>query len=579
MTPNPFEFGAANDFRPEEVLDYYIEDFNYSRFIQSKRNVFVLGERGSGKTMTLLYHTLATQRRKSEQNGVPHVLDRIGIYVPCNTPLTHRTEHELLERFRAAVLSEHFLVLSIVHHLAKTLDDNGDIMGDTDTAALSDDLGAALGRDLPEGTSLFKQLLSFTAHEIRQTQHIMNQADSNSFYSQALSFSTLVIPLLEVLRKIQALSASHFLFMIDDAHDLNEHQVRVLNSWIAYRDHSFFSFKIATSKVNRPSFVTATGGSILEGHDFTIVDMEKPFQNDQSEFGRLAERIVSRRLERFGCNKEPDEFFPVHPIVKRDLEESKKKAREEALEKYPHGTKKQVSDYVYKYHRAIYFRNRSAKANRPVYSGFKMVVYLSTGIVRNLLEPCYWMYEKAVSSLESDTKKSILIDYINPSIQNDIIMMQSEKMWDRLEQGLDTVIAGCSAADADKLKCLFEGLARLFRVRLLEAGSEPRATSFSISARNSEPDIEELDRLLILARRATLLYTRAGSAKDEGSREYYYVPNRMLWPVRGLDPQGQHARVSLLASRLLAAARGQSDLETAVDEANTNQESLFDDHS
>ena len=30
---NPFVFGAANDFSPDEVLEYYIEDFNYSRFL------------------------------------------------------------------------------------------------------------------------------------------------------------------------------------------------------------------------------------------------------------------------------------------------------------------------------------------------------------------------------------------------------------------------------------------------------------------------------------------------------------------------------------------------------------------
>ena len=572
VTSNPFQFGAANDLTPDEVLDYYIEDFNYSRFIQSKRNVFVLGERGCGKTMTLLYHTLATQRRKSEQSGARHSLDHIGIYVPCNTPLTHRTEHELLSRFKAAVLSEHFLVLAITHHLAKTLDDDSDIVGDGETATLGDDLGNALGRPLPGGTSLFKRILAFTAREIRETQHIINQADSEAFYTQALSFSTLVMPLFEALRQIKALSSSHFLLMIDDAHDLNEHQVRVLNSWIAYRDHSLFSFKVATAKVNRPSFVTATDGTILEGHDFIVVDMEKPFQDEQSDFGRLANRIVSRRLERIGCDKVPNEFFPLHPTVEKDLEEAKKIAQEEALRRYPVDATKQISDYVYKYHRAIYFRARDPKANLPVYSGFKMIVYLSTGVVRNLLEPCFWMYDKAVSGSQAAFGVPAIIDNISPTIQNEIIMEQSEKAWGRLQQGLDKVVAGCGARDAVELQRMFEGLARLFRARLLRPGSEPLATSFSISARDKETDVEKLDRLLIIARKAALLYTRMGSAKDKGAREHYYVPNRILWPVRGLDPEGQHARVSLPASRLLAAARGQYNLEKG-----STQGDLFDD--
>ena len=56
-------------------------------------------------------------------------------------------------------------------------------------------------------------------------------------------------------------------------------------------------------KVDRPPLITSTGGFILEGHDFTVVDMEKPVQNEQSEFGRLAEQNVARRLERIGCAK------------------------------------------------------------------------------------------------------------------------------------------------------------------------------------------------------------------------------------------------------------------------------------
>ena len=46
-------------------------------------------------------------------------------------------------------------------------------------------------------------------------------------------------------------------------------------------------------------------------------------------------------------------------------------------------------------------------------------------------------------------------------------------------------------------------------------------------------------RILNIARKATLLYTREGTgSKDYGGREYYYVPNRILWPIRGLDPHG-----------------------------------------
>lgn len=572
---NPFQFGAANDFSPEKVLEYYIEDFNYSRFLHSTRNVFIRGERGSGKTMTLLYHALATQRCKAERDGVKCSLEQVGIYIPCNTPLMHRTEHELLNAFRARVLSEHFLVLGISHWLAKTLDDNMELFGSIDAVNVCEEFEDVVGRQLPSGDSFLKRVLAFVRREVRDTQERINRADSDTFYSEALSFGTFLMPLFKMLHGIGSLSNTHFLLMIDDAHDLNKHQVQVLNSWIAYREHALFSFKVATIKVDRPPLITVNGGSILEGHDFTVVDMEKPVQNEQSDFGRLAKQIVARRLERIGCSRSPEEFFPLHPSVEKGLAEAKEVARVEALSKYPDGKTTQITDYVYKYHRAIYFR-RTHKANRPVYSGFKTLVYLSTGVVRNLLEPCYWMYDKAVSEGGGGARMASTITSIDPRVQNEVIMEQSAKTWERLTHGLDKVVVGCSDRDAAALGRLFEQLAQLFRARLYGTGSEPCATSFSISGREREPNIAELDRILDIARKATLLYSREGSGKDYGSRVHYYVPNRMLWPVRGLDPQGQHARVQLPATRLLAAAQGEAELRSLSDDEDTPQGGLFD---
>lgn len=572
---NPFQFGAANDLTPDELLDYYIEDFNYSRFIRSKRNVFVLGERGSGKTMTLLYNGLTAQRRKSELADISTDLDWIGVYVPCNTPLIHRTEHELLKRFKAAVLSEHFLVLALVHHVALTLDQNADLVGAEGTAELATELGDALGRDLPKGKTLFQRLLTFTALETNQTQQRLNRADSDSFYAQALSFPSLVVPLLQTLRRIPALANSHYLLMIDDAHDLNVHQLRCLNSWIAYRDHSLFSFKVATAKWSPLSRVTASGGSILEGHDYTVVDMEKPLQHDKSDFARLATRIVSRRLSRIGIDATPQEFFPPHPSVEKELAKARAVARRHARKKYPDGDRKKISDYVYKYHRSIYFRDRSPKANLPVYAGFGMITYLSSGVIRNLLEPCFWMYDKAVSLERESECVNENLSNIKPTIQNEIIIEQSDKMWARLDEGLDKIVAGCNREEALQLRRLFEGLAELFRHRLLRHRSEPRAISFSVSGSRDGPDFIALERLLVVARKATFLYSRPGVAKESGAREPYHVPNRMLWPTRGLDPQGQHARVSLRATTLMALARG--ELSSLVQETNEvrDQRELF----
>lgn len=551
---NPFEFGAANDLGLDQIIEYYIEDYNYSRFIQSKRNVLLLGERGSGKTMTLLYNSFESRRRKAELDNEDFSLEKIGVYIPCNNPIAHRREYELLESFKASVVSEHFLVLAVAYWIASTVSHGADFCEAAETEEMANRLELIIGHELPAGSNIFERVKLFAEVELQRTQSAINAPDSDSFYPGALTFSTLVSPLLNLIKQVNCFRDTHFLLMFDDVHDLNEYQIATLNSWVAYRDHSTFSFKLATAKVSRPSLVTASGGSILEGHDFTAIDMEEPLHNPLSSFGHLARRITEKRLRRVGIQASPEKFFPIHSELQNDLQEFSRAARMRAEKRYGPSESKKISDYVYKYHRADYFRQRSqSKANRPIYSGFDTITYLSTGVIRNLLEPCYWMYDRALSDLSEEDVESLGIEEISPTVQNEIIKKQSADLWKRIEDGLDNMIAGCTSADAEQVRNLFEALARMFRDRLLANGSEPRASSFTISGRE-RADMQHLGRLLYFAQKALLLYTRSGPAKDHGARETYYVLNRMLLPARGLDPHGQHARVSLKAGDLLGSA-------------------------
>ena len=93
---NPFEYEAANNLSDEDIINYYIEDYNYSRFIRSTKNIFLIGERGSGKTMTLLYNSFKIQYKNCKSKGEDVDYDKIGIHIPCNTPLFHKKEYQLL---------------------------------------------------------------------------------------------------------------------------------------------------------------------------------------------------------------------------------------------------------------------------------------------------------------------------------------------------------------------------------------------------------------------------------------------------------------------------------------------------
>lgn len=574
---NPFEYEAANNLTDELIADYYIDDFNYSRFIQSKRNVFLIGERGSGKTMALLFNSWRLQKLIAERKGEEPSLSTIGVYIPCNTPLTHKTEYELLDDFRGDVLSEHFLVLSMTYGLAETLLEIPDVLEGADASLLRSEANYALGADLPDEVNFFEAVKQFLQRELLATQRKISSRNREAFYENTFSFASVFVPILNMCAsKIPRIEGSHFLLLLDDAHALNKYQVQAMNSWIAYRDHSLFSFKVAEAKVGSQSRITSSGGSILEGHDYTQIDMEAPLQNKNTDFYQLAERIVKQRLENISISTTPKEFFPLNDSMKRDLEISEDAVREEAIRKFESTdvNSKAVTDYVYKYKRAHYFKSRSPKANRPPYSGFETLVFLSTGVVRNLLEPCFWMFDSLVSELSEKKMYSppVTITSIPAEIQTKVILERSRRAWEWLRDSIAQDIEDCATEDGQRAFNLLDALAVLFRNRLRHHQSEPCALSFTISGRNQDT-MDRLNHLIEILRKAQLLYKRTGPAKDKGKKEPYFVPNKILWPDRGLDPHGQHARVSIPADVLWNAAEtGKIDLKDTDHKAEKQME-------
>lgn len=286
-----------------------------------------------------------------------------------------------------------------------------------------------------------------------------------------------------------------------------------------------------------------------------------------------AKRIVERRLNNIQIVLDAEQYFPINIDFQKDMEDAEQQAIAAANAKYPNGSQKQLNDFVYKYRRAYYFRNRSPRANTPPYSGFQTIVDISTGVIRNLLDPCYYMYES-----ELDRNPTGEIGEIPSAIQTKIIIDRSKNMWRRLEIGLHKEVEGCSIKQSKEISNLFNQLMILFERRLQKHNSEPRAISFTISQKTTNYiEYEYILELLKIAQKAQLIYTRLSNSKDDGKQEIYYMPNRMLLPSRGLDPHGQFARVSIKALELYYSATRNTQLPFKEEDSqiDTIQKDLF----
>lgn len=567
---NPFEYDAAPNLSPELLVKWFIEDHNFSRFVQSTRNVLINGERGSGKSMALIYNSIRYQKIRQSLKNEPFPHSHIGFYVPCNTALTHKQEYLLLPEVEQAITSEHFLAYGIGGSIAKDCLAIADDFSPDDNQSLFDEFSYLFGASPSNEANPFIYLRRLIQSRLRQDQEKIAKGAFVETPSEPTSFYTFVLPILEALKNTSLLKNSHISLLIDDAHDLNPHQKKVLNSWLGYRDHSIFSFKVAIAGIRVYDLRTAFGGTILEGHDYITVDLEQPFQNKESGFGKFARQVIQKRLDNVGIQTTPEEFFPESEAFIKAMAECSKIAKQRALDKgIPESDTKAINDYVFKYARAIYFGERSPKAGRPTYAGFDTLVHLSTGVIRNLLDPCYWMFEEYQSALSNAVLVSIPSD-----IQSKVVHDRSATCWEFIRNKLDTQVEGCGKSESEKLRNLFVAIAEHFKLRLMNHKSEPRILTFVISQMTDETR-HELEPILRLAQKAQLLYVRSGRSKDGGGREDFFTPNRILWPEYGLDVHGQHGRASLKAIDLINAMRGTKIPHSVDTSEDVKQAGLF----
>lgn len=566
---NPFVFDRPNTIEVEEFIKYYIKDNTYTRFLESTRNIVLIGVRGSGKTSTLRYYSLPVSFHNS---NIQDKFKLVGVHIPCKQPLLGKREYLLYDDpNKQNIVVEHFLCINILSEICNTfieLNDKIFIPNEVRDDIL-DNLEYIFDTEFKSASSLFASIKLFLNKEANSSQRKLNNENFDSFIDFAFTFNNTIIPLLEQLKKIKELSNSHFSLFFDDIQDLGDIHQRIINSWIAFRDNKLFSFKIATA-ATKPMYTTSTGGLILEGHDFVRIDLTKGLFNKNSEFSQFAKDVIQKRLDIANIETTVEEFLPISKTFKSELEKGKQKARTLAEQKYPNPIGTQINDYVAKYARAISFRERNAKANIPNYSGFEILVDISTGVIRNLLNPLYFMYEKEMS--QNNQCKKILS--IHASTQKDIIKIKSDEFWEKI-RNIDSELNNCSKDLAKKINNFYNQLVDYLKRRLKnEDISEPRALNFIIS--EIEPEIEDqINEIIDASLKSTLLYERTISHKATGKKIPLYVPNRMMLPSHGLDPHGQYSHFPIKGKDLLAAAIHNKPLPFFAEEkSNTNQTKL-----
>ena len=553
---NPFVVESPEKLSPQQMVNLFIERFTQLETVKQRKHTFIWGSRGSGKSMMLRYLEPQCQAivHKSMENFLNQSEPFLAIYCPCKEGQFNKTELDLLNEYASLIITEHLMNLSIAERLIDCLKklfppnffEKGEcekfakrVLQLFDKASIASSLEQANAETSLEDNPL-DWLQALFATENRKVSAFLRSntlCGGGAIYEGATSgYYDFLLPLMKIVQNFTNLNSIPVYVLLDDADRLTKEQQSIINTWIANRDQAVFCLKVSAQREEYETFLTRDGGLIEQPHDYSEVDVDELYTRSKSDYSKKVKLIAERRLELSDVpTKNIEEFLPPDSTEEVLLEQFKKETAEE-WEKV--GKPGRRGDYVTRYATARLFQHLKATKKRKNYAGFQNMVHLSSGVVRDFLEPCYLMFDKCVS--EGLDSKSIAS--ISPRIQNDVLFKYSEgfvlQKFDDIRKGLPPE----RWTQVEALATLVASLGQLFYERLHDPEAR-EARLFSFTMRGQMPkNIDEVLRLGVIHRYFQL---RTYSKKEGGGREKWYIFNRRVCPVFKLDPTGFEGRISL----------------------------------
>lgn len=562
---NPFQVESPEKLSAAQVVSLFIGQYTKIETIKQRKHTFIWGSRGSGKSMMLRYlepHCQALAYDGGLDVFLAQSSPFLAVYCPCKEGQINRTELELLPEDSRLIISEHMLNLTVATRLVECL--RGQLPSDFftpdepprfvrrvlrlfDMASIASSAEQArLTSDIDEDP--FGWLQEVFDIELRKVSAYLRRCALSTTpppYEGATSgYHDFLLPLFRSVQGLHRLTNIPTYILLDDTDRLTALQQRIVNTWVANRDHAIFCIKICAQREDQHTFTTRDGGMIENVHDFSSIDVDAIYTRNKSEYSHKVRLIAEKRLEIAGLQtRSIEEFLPSDPTESRLLETIKKETAKEwdVLESGNRPGRK--SDYVTRYAipRLFQYLNRTKK--RKSYAGFHNMVDLSSGVVRDFLEPCYLMFDRCVS----EGKEAATITYIPPSTQDAVLFEYSQEL---LLQRMDEIrkeLPPDQMTQVDRLSNLINALGILFFGRLHDPKArESRLFSFTVRGQPSA----QVQEVLRLGARYRYFQVRTYSTKEGGGREYWYILNRRLCPVLKLDPSGFEGRISLKSDDL-----------------------------
>lgn len=574
---NPFNITTPEGMPTREAVDLFVDVLSDFPKVKRQGHIFLHGARGTGKSM--IFRFLMPDCQSVAQKKKLTELDFLSVYVPIK--LTDLNLSELMRvdgKHASTILNEHFMCVFFAERLCSNLvslckdqqiypwedteDENYEALKtfvESMFSGLLQDAGevGVLPIEL-EGLKTGLDCCQLMTAKCRQMRvKFARYLRSIAFSSEVFpyegglcSYLDFFLPLAASLRTLPFIPDTPVYLLVDDADNLSLEQTKILNSWVSYRSTKDVSIKIST-QLKYKTFYTAEGYTIDAPHDYSEINISTIYT--RGDYQKRMEQIIQRRLNLFGLEDlTPQEFFPPDSGQEQGLNEVKEQIR---MSFDTEGRGHRVSDDVTRYTTSEYMKSLGGKSkSKPSYSysGFSQLVDISSGIVRNFLEPASIMFSEVVSAKEGDEG----VRFIPPGVQNHSIRRVSSMFFFETFEKLQydkSDVAPC-AKNLTDLQSAIAFLGGLFHLQLLSNWAERRVFSFAFS---DEPS-SHLQEVLKLGVELGFFHLSFIGNKDGTGRTSLYVMSRMLAPHFNLDPTS-FAGYKFLTSSALESAIANPD--------------------
>ena len=385
---NPFVVESPEKLTPKEIVDLFVSKYTQIESVRQRKHTLIWGTRGSGKSMMLRFLEprcqilVAGDWAQFLEGDTPS----LAIYCPCKEGQFNKTELLLLDANSSQILSEHLLNLSIGDRIAnccrtqfapdaftKPARDEfaKTVSGLFDRTSIRASLREASGRATKEEYP-FLWLEELFASEMGKISRFLR---SNSLHGQqgaydgaTSGYHDFLLPMVRAVQQLFGQPRLSLYLLIDDADKLTRDQQKIINTWIANRDHHVLCIKVAQRDEYR-TFHTTAGSLIEQPHDYSVIDVDELYTNSKTDYFDKVRLIADRRLSLATLPTQSiTEFLPADPNEQQLLEQMKEETAKEWEDSGKPGSK---SDFVDRYAMARLFQHLGRTKKRKNYAGFE----------------------------------------------------------------------------------------------------------------------------------------------------------------------------------------------------------------